>query len=142
MSDEPKSKPDSEATPEEEPVEIEPEEEAAETDEAAEVSATPDAAEEVDQERDKVAAILAYVPFLCFYALLFKKDDPFAFHHGKQGSVLFALELIAIALRWNLIWNLVLIGLGAIAIWGIVSVWRGNEFRIPILSDLLDQYQP
>jgi len=140
MSDEPKKKTDDEATPEEEPVEAETGEDVEEVEEAESVSQS-DIDDSQDVEKDVVAAILAYVPLLCLYPLLFKKDDPYAYSHGKQGSLLFALELIAIALRWNLIWNLVLLGIGAIAIWGIVSVWRGVDFRIPILSDLLDQYQ-
>lgn len=55
------------------------------------------------QEPDKVAAILAYVPFLCFYALFFKKDNHYAYHHGKQGLFLFVVEIIAVALRWDVL---------------------------------------
>lgn len=94
------------------------------------------------REEGKIAAILAYVPFLCFYALFVKKDNPYAFHHGKQGLVLFIAELAAVALRWDVLWNVVLILLGAMAIWGMVSALRGESFRLPIISDLLDQYQP
>jgi uncharacterized membrane protein len=94
----------------------------------------------LDQEPDKIAAILAYVPFLCFYALLLKKENDFAYYHGKQGLVLFIAELIAVALRWNMVWNLLLIVLGATAIWAMVSALRGEAFRIPILSDFVDRY--
>jgi len=89
---------------------------------------------------DKVAAILAYVPFLCFYALFAKKEDPYAYHHGKQGLVLFIAELLAVALRWDVLWNVVLICLGALAVWAMVAALRGEMFRLPIISDLLDQY--
>ena len=92
------------------------------------------------QDPDKVAAILAYVPFLCFYALFFRKDNAFAFHHGKQGLALFVVELAAVVLRWNVLWNVVLILIGAIAIWAMVLALRGEEFRIPVISDILDQY--
>lgn len=91
---------------------------------------------------DRVAAILAYVPFMCFYALFTKKDDAYAFHHGKQGFVLFLAEIIAIALRWDILWNLLLIILGAVAIWAMVAASRGELFRLPVVSDYLDQYKP
>jgi uncharacterized membrane protein len=94
------------------------------------------------QEESKIASILAYVPFLCFYPLLVKRDDPVAYHHGKQGTFLFAVELFAIAMRWDFVWNFILILCGAIAIWGMVSALRGDSFRIPVISDLLDKYKP
>ena len=102
---------------------------------------TPEPVEETEiQEPDKVAAILAYVPFLCFYALFLKKDNAYAFHHGKQGLALFVVELAAVVLRWNVLWNLVLVLIGATAVWAMVAALRGDEFRIPVVSDVLDQY--
>ncbi len=95
-----------------------------------------------ETEKDVIAAVLAYVPFLCFYALLLRRDNPFAFYHGKQGLALFIAEVLAVALRWDFIWNLALILLGAVAIWAMIAAWRGEKFRLPILSDILDQYQP
>ncbi len=106
----------------------------------------PPALEEVpfseveNEEPDKVAAILAYVPFLCFYALLYRKDNAFAYHHGKQGLVLFIAELIAMALRWNVVWNVLLIVLAAVAVWAMVAALRGEEFRLPVVADIVDKY--
>jgi uncharacterized membrane protein len=94
------------------------------------------------REEGKIAAILSYVPFLCFYALFLKRDNPYAFHHAKLGLLLFIVELAAVALRWDLLWNVVLILCAAVAIWGMVAALRGDTFRLPIISDLLDQYQP
>ena len=94
------------------------------------------------REEGKIPAMLAYVPFLCFFALFLKRDNPYAFHHGKQGLILFLLEMGAIALRFDLLWNLVLILCGGVAVWGIVAAFRGIKFRLPILSDLLDHYNP
>jgi hypothetical protein len=93
------------------------------------------------QEESKIASILAYVPFLCFYPLIVKRDDPQAFHHGKQGLFLFIIELGAIAMRWDFIWNFILILCGAVSIWGMISALRGDPFRIPIITDLLDKYK-
>ncbi len=105
------------------------------------IEVTTEPIEETEvQEPDKVAAILAYVPFLCFYALFFKKDNAFAYHHGKQGLALFFVELAAVILRWNVLWNVVLILIGATAVWAMVMALRGEEFRIPVVSDVLDQY--
>jgi uncharacterized membrane protein len=98
--------------------------------------------EERMREEGKIPAMLAYVPFLCFFALFLKRDNPYAFHHGKQGLILFLIEMIAIALRWDLLWNLILILCGGVAVWGIVAAFRGVKFRLPLLSDLLDKYNP
>lgn len=108
----------------------------------AEVSAEEPVDEARVREEGKVAAILAYVPFLCFYALFMKRENSYAFHHGKQGLVLFIVELAAVALRWDLLWNVVLILCAGVAIWGMVAALRGDSFRMPVISDLLDQYQP
>ncbi|TKJ41678.1 hypothetical protein CEE37_03680 [candidate division LCP-89 bacterium B3_LCP] len=94
------------------------------------------------KEEGKLAAILAYVPFLCFYALFFKKDNSYAFQHGKQGLAIFIIELAAVALRWDVLWNVLLFLCAAVAVWGMVTALRGDDFRLPIISDLLDQYQP
>jgi uncharacterized membrane protein len=98
--------------------------------------------EEKIKAEGKIPAILAYVPFLCFYALILRRDNPYAYQHGKQGLILFLAELIAIALRWDLLWNLILILLGAVAVWGMVAALRGQPFRLPVVSDLLDHFQP
>jgi uncharacterized membrane protein len=95
---------------------------------------------EKEEEKDIIAAVLAYVPFLCFYGLLFRRENAFAFHHAKQGLAIFIAEVLAVALRWDLIWNIALILIGGVAIWAMISAWRGESFRIPIISDLLDQY--
>ena len=94
------------------------------------------------KDEGKIAAILAYVPFLCFYALFIKRDNPYAFHHGKQGLVIFIVELAAVALRWDVLWNAVLVLCAAVAVWGMIAALRGETFRLPVISDLLDQYQP
>lgn len=96
--------------------------------------------EERVREEGKIPAMLAYVPFLCFFALFLKRDNPYAFHHGKQGLILFLVEMGAIALRFDLLWNLILILCGGVAVWGIVAAFRGIKFRLPLLSDLLDHY--
>ena len=92
------------------------------------------------EEQDKVAAILAYVPFLCFYALLYRKDNAFAYHHGKQGLVLFIAELAAVALRWNVVWNVLLIVFAAVAVWAMVAALRGEEIRLPVAAEIVDKY--
>jgi len=97
--------------------------------------------EEKLREEGKIPAMLAYVPFLCFWALFLKRDNPYAFHHGKQGLILFVTELIAVALRWDLLWNLILILCGAVAIWGMAAAFRGVKFKLPLFSQLLDKYQ-
>ena len=79
---------------------------------------TRDAAQpEMDEEtkkkmidEGKAAAILGYIPFMCFVPLVKMKDNPFAFRHGKQGLVLFIIEIIAVIFllpKINLLWSVI-----------------------------------
>ena len=40
-------------------------------------------------EEGRAAAILGYVPFLCFIPLIRMRHNKFAYRHGKQGLFLF-----------------------------------------------------
>ena len=52
--------------------------------EVGEEDYAPPKDEEAMIEEGKAAAILGYVPFLCFIPLIKMRDNPFAFRHGNR----------------------------------------------------------
>jgi uncharacterized membrane protein len=94
-------------------------------------------------EEGRAAAILAYIPFLCFVPLIKMKENPFALHHGKQGLLLFIVEVVAVFFMFDVIsdlfWGLVLILAAGTAVVGILYSLQGKEFTIPFLGKLADK---
>ena len=87
----------------------------------------------------KIFAVLAYLSILCIIPLVFKKDNPFALTHGKQGLVIFvgegALFVIHIVLgAWVLKYGLFLLGVCSFV--GIISALKGDYIRLPLISDI------
>ena len=94
-------------------------------------------------EEGKAAAILAYLPFLCFIPLIKMRENRYAVAHGKQGLVLLLIELVAALLLVprisSLIWQVVLIcclGAGMAGVW---SVLQGGWFKIPFIGDFAER---
>ena len=112
---------------------------------------TRDAAQpEMDEEakkkmidEGKAAAILGYIPFMCFVPLIKMKDNPFALRHGKQGLVLFIIEIIAVIFLLpkisDLVWGMVLVLCLASAVAGIIFTLQGQDWKIPFIGDLADK---
>ena len=48
-----------------------------------------------DVEKNKFSAALSYIWVISLYGLLFRKDSDFVQFHAKQGTFLFAVEVIA-----------------------------------------------
>jgi fumarate reductase subunit D len=94
-------------------------------------------------EEGRAAAILAYIPFLCFVPLIKMRDNPFALRHGKQGLLLFLTEVIAVFFTFDtisdLFWGMVLLLAACVAIVGIVYSVQGKEFTIPYIGKLADK---
>jgi fumarate reductase subunit D len=94
-------------------------------------------------EEGKTAAILGYVPFMCFVPLMKMKDNPFAVKHGKQGLILFFIEMIAIIFLLpkisDLFWGMVILLCLACAVAGILFAIQGKDWKIPFLGDLADK---
>jgi fumarate reductase subunit D len=97
--------------------------------------------EEIEEGRS--AAILAYIPFLCFVPLLKWKDNHYAYSHARQGLALFILELIALILLIPglavLIVKVVLTVAIVLALIGIAFVLQDKEWKIPYLGDWIDR---
>jgi uncharacterized membrane protein len=104
---------------------------------------TPPKDEEAMIEEGKAAAILGYVPFLCFIPLIKMRDNPFAFRHGKQGLFLFFVEVLAVFFMFdiisNLFWGMLLILSVGSAVAGILYSIQGKEFTIPFIGDTADK---
>jgi len=94
-------------------------------------------------EEGKAAAMLGYVPFMCFVPLVKMKDNPFAFRHGKQGLILFLIEIVAVIFLLpkisDLLWTVVLVLCLASAVAGIIFSLQGQDWKIPFIGDLADK---
>jgi uncharacterized membrane protein len=99
--------------------------------------------EEKEIEEGKAAALLAYIPFLCFIPLIKMRDNRYALRHGKQGLVLLMIEIIAAILLVprisSLVWQLVLVACLAGAIVGVFQVLQGRWFKIPLVGDIAEK---
>jgi fumarate reductase subunit D len=96
-------------------------------------------------EEGKGAAILGYIPFMCFVPLIKMRDNPFALKHGKQGLILFIIEIAAVIfLRPKisvLIWSMVIVLCLACAVAGIFFALQGQEWKIPFIGDFADKFK-
>ncbi len=90
-------------------------------------------------EEGKTAAILGYVPFLCFIPLIRMKDNPFALKHGKQGLLLFLIEIACVVFLLpkvsDLFWTAVLILCLVFVLMGILYALQGKTWKIPYIGD-------
>jgi uncharacterized membrane protein len=104
----------------------------------------PEAIDPVQEiEEGKTAAILAYVPFMCFVPLVKMKQNRFALQHGKQGLVLFLIEIVALIFLLpkisDLFWGFVIIACLAVAVTGVLYAVQGRDWKIPFIGDLADK---
>lgn len=94
-------------------------------------------------EEGRMAAIMAYIPILCFVPLLNMKDNKEASFHARQGVILFLIELLAVIFLIDSISDLVFKGILMIAlalsIAGIYFALQGKNYRLPIISDLAEK---
>ncbi len=93
--------------------------------------------EEIDEGR--AAAILAYVPFGCFVALVRFRDNAFARRHGIQGLMLTFLEVLAglflIPRISEYFWVTVVFACLASAVTGIYFALQGREWTVPFVGE-------
>lgn len=92
----------------------------------------------------KIFAVIAYLGILCIIPLILKKENKFALFHGKQGLVLFIIEVAAflfgiIPFIGPVIGRLVFFLCGLASLYGIIQALRGKYSRIPVVSDFADK---
>jgi uncharacterized membrane protein len=94
-------------------------------------------------EEGKSAAVLGYIPFMCFIPLIKMKDNPFAVKHGKQGLILFIIEILAVLFLLpkisDFFWSAVIIICVILALVGILNAAQGKDFKIPYIGDWIDE---
>ena len=94
-------------------------------------------------DEGRLAAIMAYIPFLCFVPLLNMKDNKEARFHARQGVMLFLIEIIAVVFLIDsisdFVFKAVLIVAAALSMTGIYFALQGKNYRLPVISDLADK---
>lgn len=94
-------------------------------------------------EEGRMAAIMAYIPILCFVPLLNMRDNKEAQFHARQGVILFLIEIIAAIFLIDFVSNMVFTGILMIAlalsVAGIYFALQGKSYRLPIIGDLADK---
>ena len=90
----------------------------------------------------KIFALLAYLSILCIIPLVFKKNNPFALYHGKQGLVIFigqvTIFVVSIIIGQGLS-HLLWFVLGVFSLWGVVEALRGNYVKMPLISGIAEK---
>ena len=96
-------------------------------------------------EEGKSGAVLGYIPFLCFIPLVLMRDNKFAVIHGKQGLLLFLIEILAVIFLFpgisDFFWKLILILCAIVALIGIIHGFQGKEFKIPYVSGFVEKFR-
>ncbi len=98
-------------------------------------------ADDFQSEEGRMAAIMSYIPFLCFVPLLNMKDNKEAQFHAKQGVMLFLVELIAVIFLIDgisaFVFKAILIIAVALAVFGIYFALQGKNYKLPLIGDLV-----
>ncbi len=89
----------------------------------------------------KFFAAIGYISVLCFVPLFLKKQNKFAQFHGKQGLVLFILEVAASILKTvpalgDLVFTVGFVVFGILSLVGIVKVLMGEYWEMPVVHDI------
>ncbi|HNV86642.1 MAG TPA: hypothetical protein PKL97_06725 [Candidatus Omnitrophota bacterium] len=89
----------------------------------------------------KFFAVVGYVSILCFVPLLLKKENKFALFHGKQGLVLFVLEVAAGILRGvpavgDVVFALASVICGILSLVGILKALMNEYWEMPLVYEV------
>lgn len=94
-------------------------------------------------EERRMAAVMAYIPFLCFVPLIKMRDDKYTYFHARQGLVLFFIEIIAFVFSFphlsQLLWTAIIIGCIGAAVAGAFFALQGKTHSLPIIGDLANR---
>ncbi len=100
-------------------------------------------AENFQTEEGRMAAIMSYIPILCFVPLLNMKENKEARFHARQGVMLFLIELIAVIFLVDgisdFVFKAVLIIAVALSVFGIYFALQGKNYKLPIIGDLAEK---
>jgi len=100
-------------------------------------------AEGFQTDEGRMAAIMAYIPILCFVPLLSMRDNKEARFHARQGVMLFLIELVALLFLVDTISDMVFKGVlfiaAGLSVAGIIFAIQGRNYKLPIIGDLADK---
>ncbi|MDD5084962.1 MAG: hypothetical protein PHE61_02830 [Candidatus Omnitrophica bacterium] len=106
-------------------------------------STSAKAAKETDSvvEDGKFFAAIGYISILFLVPLILKKDNKFALFHGKQGLVLFILEVAAgiikiIPIIGDVVFTLAFVVCGILSLMGIIKVLMNEYWEMPVVYDI------
>ena len=88
----------------------------------------------------KFFALMGYISVLCLVPLLLKRGNKFAMFHGRQGLVLFILELAAGVLKvvpavGEVVFTLAFVVCGILSLVGILKVLMNEYWEMPLVYD-------
>ena len=96
-----------------------------------------------ETEEGRMAAILAYIPFLCFIPLMNMRENKEARFHARQGVMLFLVELVAALFLIdgiaNFVFKVLIVLAAALSVAGIIFAVQGKNYRLPIIGDIADK---
>jgi len=95
-------------------------------------------------EEGRAPAILAYLPFGCFIALVRYRHNAFAVRHGKQGLFLTFCEMLAglflIPRLSEYFWITIVFASLASTVTGVYYALQGRDWTIPIIGKWFDEH--
>lgn len=99
--------------------------------------------DEVLSEENRMAAIMSYIPFLCFIPLLNMPENKTARFHARQGVLLFVIELAALIMLVDGIAHFIFKAILFIAIGfsiaGLYFAFKGKNYKLPFIGDIADK---
>jgi uncharacterized membrane protein len=110
----------------------------------ADTTTTSDA-DQSTVEEERIAAVLSYIPILCFIPLIniHWKESKEARFHARQGIVLFLVELVAVLMLVDdlarFVFRAVLVAAAALAVAGVYFALQGKRYRLPLISEFADR---
>ncbi|MBI3313117.1 MAG: hypothetical protein HYZ83_02645 [Candidatus Omnitrophica bacterium] len=105
---------------------------------------SPTTPQDPEIQDGKFFAAIGYLSVLCFVPLLLKKGNKFAQFHGKQGLVLFILEVAASILKavpalGDLIFTVAFVVFGILSLVGILKVLMGEYWEMPVVYEVANR---
>ena len=112
-------------------------------DEAPQPDSAPKPGAGFQTDEGRLAAVMSYIPFLCFIPLLSMRHNEEARFHARQGVMLFLIEALAVLFLFDrisdFVFTTILIVAVAFSIAGIYFGLQGKNYRLPIIGDLADK---
>ncbi|HKK21457.1 MAG TPA: hypothetical protein VJ983_08300 [candidate division Zixibacteria bacterium] len=109
----------------------------------SEVGDDAELAEDFKSEEGRMAAIMSYIPLLCFIPLLNMPDNKEARLHARQGTLLFIVELFAAVLLVDgiahFLFKAILIVAVVFSLVGIIFALQGKNFKLPFIGEFVEK---